>query len=123
MTSHRSEEHTSELQSLQHLVCRLLLEKKTCALDRKSTRLNSRHYSISHAVFCLKKQSSTPESPPSPHLVRRGDWTTLDVLGASRRAQGRRTSLSSGRSKTVIFLNDTAPPEPSSLSLPVPLPI
>src|SRR3712207_8623111 len=32
----RSEEHTSELQSRQYLVCRLLLEKKkniTCALD------------------------------------------------------------------------------------------
>src|SRR3989442_5901282 len=26
----RSEEHTSELQSRPHLVCRLLLEKKTC---------------------------------------------------------------------------------------------
>src|SRR3712207_4559997 len=33
----RSEEHTSELQSRQYLVCRLLLEKKT------KTRLNSRH--------------------------------------------------------------------------------
>src|ERR1035438_10811958 len=28
LTVHRSEEHTSELQSLRHLVCRLLLEKK-----------------------------------------------------------------------------------------------
>src|SRR5437899_6206831 len=27
-STHRSEEHTSELQSLRHLVCRLLLEKK-----------------------------------------------------------------------------------------------
>src|SRR5207244_11041537 len=27
---HRSEEHTSELQSPDHLVCRLLLEKKKC---------------------------------------------------------------------------------------------
>src|SRR5205814_2525792 len=27
-SSYRSEEHTSELQSLRHLVCRLLLEKK-----------------------------------------------------------------------------------------------
>src|SRR5205814_5998490 len=27
-TNNRSEEHTSELQSLRHLVCRLLLEKK-----------------------------------------------------------------------------------------------
>src|SRR5205814_4730797 len=29
----RSEEHTSELQSLRHLVCRLLLEKKKLALQ------------------------------------------------------------------------------------------
>src|SRR3712207_8922552 len=29
----RSEEHTSELQSRQYLVCRLLLEKKKAALD------------------------------------------------------------------------------------------
>src|SRR3712207_8985623 len=28
MSNHRSEEHTSELQSRQYLVCRLLLEKK-----------------------------------------------------------------------------------------------
>src|SRR3712207_7958134 len=34
----RSEEHTSELQSRQYLVCRLLLEKKT----KKSTRCCSR---------------------------------------------------------------------------------
>src|SRR5436305_4949678 len=29
----RSEEHTSELQSRPHLVCRLLLEKKNCTID------------------------------------------------------------------------------------------
>src|SRR3712207_7398536 len=37
---HRSEEHTSELQSRQYLVCRLLLEKK------KTTKLNSSYPSI-----------------------------------------------------------------------------
>src|SRR5258705_884903 len=31
---HRSEEHTSELQSLRHLVCRLLLEKKKNNTER-----------------------------------------------------------------------------------------
>src|SRR5262245_64634812 len=36
----RSEEHTSELQSLRHLVCRLLLEKK------KKTRRSHRTYTI-----------------------------------------------------------------------------
>src|ERR1017187_8283992 len=32
---------------------------QTCALDRKSTRLNSSHRCISYAVFCLKKYSES----------------------------------------------------------------
>src|SRR5262245_64983369 len=35
MVSVRSEEHTSELQSLRHLVCRLLLEKKKKKKEKK----------------------------------------------------------------------------------------
>src|SRR5438477_7975708 len=31
----------------------------TVAIDRKSTRLNSSHMSISYAVFCLKKKKQT----------------------------------------------------------------
>src|SRR5947199_5217128 len=38
----RSEEHTSELQSLRHLVCRLLLEKKK---KKKATYRRHRHNS------------------------------------------------------------------------------
>src|SRR3712207_8450577 len=30
----------------------------TCAVDRKSTRLNSSHANISYAVFCLKKKTT-----------------------------------------------------------------
>src|SRR5258705_2248441 len=38
----RSEEHTSELQSLRHLVCRLLLEKKKKdSTDRRATSVTS----------------------------------------------------------------------------------
>src|SRR5690242_20455940 len=43
------------------------------ALDRKSTRLNSSHMSISYAVFCLKKKTCLcrvrPRTPPrtAPH--------------------------------------------------------
>src|SRR3712207_7757121 len=44
LAASRSEEHTSELQSRQYLVCRLLLEKKN---------LTSIHTNISYAVFCL----------------------------------------------------------------------
>src|SRR5262245_63441022 len=42
----RSEEHTSELQSLRHLVCRLLLEKKKkkkTITSTKPTKLNKHH--------------------------------------------------------------------------------
>src|SRR5256885_10742284 len=34
----------------------LLVRVSLCALDRKSTRLNSSHLVISYAVFCLKKK-------------------------------------------------------------------
>src|ERR1035438_10321806 len=38
---HRSEEHTSELQSLRHLVCRLLLEKKKKRQDEAQKAIRS----------------------------------------------------------------------------------
>src|SRR5690242_21471124 len=37
----------------------LRLRLKAEAKDRKSTRLNSSHMSISYAVFCLKKKKKT----------------------------------------------------------------
>src|SRR2546422_5513238 len=49
---HRSEEHTSELQSRLHLVCRLLLEKK----KTKS----------------LKKYPSGKSRLPRPHIIKAG---------------------------------------------------
>src|SRR5438128_8272966 len=42
------------------------------ARDRKSTRLNSSHGSISYAVFCLKKKKY-----PKPRLSPGNDTTTL----------------------------------------------
>src|SRR3954466_5067108 len=40
---------------------------QTCALDRKSTRLNSSHTIISYAVFCLKKTPTAGgQTHPSP---------------------------------------------------------
>src|SRR3712207_7248658 len=39
--SSRSEEHTSELQSRQYLVCRLLLEKKNTSTARHSLSVNA----------------------------------------------------------------------------------
>src|SRR5258708_20169291 len=42
----RSEEHTSELQSPDHLVCRLLLEKKKCDHNTASPPASHTTYSI-----------------------------------------------------------------------------
>src|SRR2546422_5133578 len=48
---HRSEEHTSELQSRLHLVCRLLLEKKKKKKHQKRRHIKSVIiYNIIHAV-------------------------------------------------------------------------
>src|SRR3712207_6969808 len=49
----RSEEHTSELQSRQYLVCRLLLDKNITHSSPKITRLNSLHPTLSCASSCL----------------------------------------------------------------------
>src|SRR3712207_7974920 len=82
----RSEEHTSELQSRQYLVCRLLLEKKKMRVhiaadrqehvgrvvdqrvqvparrDPKRTRLTSSHATISYAVFCFTNHTPSTAS-------------------------------------------------------------
>src|SRR3954449_7235378 len=46
---------------------------KTCALDRKSTRLNSSHTLISYAVFCLeKKKAGRARADVLPGVVHGG---------------------------------------------------
>src|SRR2546429_2491245 len=47
----RSEEHTSELQSRLHLVCRLLLEKK-----KQNTNVTDRGMISAHATTCSTEQ-------------------------------------------------------------------
>src|SRR5437899_6660441 len=44
--SARSEEHTSELQSLRHLVCRLLLEKKKKKKKTNNTKTRNKYTKI-----------------------------------------------------------------------------
>src|SRR3989441_8073395 len=51
----RSEEHTSELQSLAYLVCRLLLEKKK--KTNNSTHIAPRVYTNTHSCVCTRARS------------------------------------------------------------------
>src|SRR5258705_4788925 len=53
----RSEEHTSELQSLRHLVCRLLLEKKKIN-EQTYNRNRSKNYMSRRRVTCDTRQHS-----------------------------------------------------------------
>src|SRR5699024_11957053 len=51
--------------------------------DRKSTRLNSSHVSISYAVFCLKKKR---KSPPQDYALRSmGSCSSLQEEGHSEK--------------------------------------
>src|SRR5690348_18086224 len=55
--------------------CRTVASGKDMPTDRKSTRLNSSHPSISYAVFCLKKKKKkittfpNTQNNPSPQLL------------------------------------------------------
>src|SRR2546429_7303910 len=60
--THRSEEHTSELQSRLHLVCRLLLEKKKNQHISPPSRL-----SLSLSPPPPTTLHSSPRSSPQPH--------------------------------------------------------
>src|SRR5690242_21602628 len=42
--------------------CQIIAARDPAIIDRKSTRLNSSHMSISYAVFCLKKKNIDPPS-------------------------------------------------------------
>src|ERR1039458_1849136 len=79
----RSEEHTSELQSLRHLVCRLLLEKKKNAgfqpdrarLERQSVRLWPRRVLHAHGhgrrhFFLMIRGPPSSTLFPDPALFR-----------------------------------------------------
>src|SRR3989441_9346773 len=63
-TPQRSEEHTSELQSLAYLVCRLLLEKKNgvCNASEKQAPVNLRPYYITLSP-------PQPQAPPYDQLA------------------------------------------------------
>src|SRR3712207_8622660 len=49
----RSEEHTSELQSRQYLVCRLLLEKKKTIHSAKSSSISRAHSLLSNMCITV----------------------------------------------------------------------
>src|SRR3982750_3214718 len=98
--SRRSEEHTSELQSLAYLVCRLLLEKKNISDRQFLTPHASNHPYPRHGV---------------PEIHR---WT-IETYATS----ARKTTYAAFLFGWIFFFNDTATTEIYALSLHDALPI
>src|SRR6202049_3472551 len=96
----RSEEHTSELQSHEHLVCRLLLEKK-------KTHSPTTHVAPHTGTLALPRHSTTLD----------GSYVTSSAAGV------RLPSKPVPRSGSFFFFNDTATTEIYTLSLHDALPI
>src|SRR2546422_8546127 len=61
----RSEEHTSELQSRLHLVCRLLLEKKKNYNQDRPSGSNHRH----PVNFSSSSKGPSTQPPPPPRAL------------------------------------------------------
>src|SRR5436305_7687885 len=83
----RSEEHTSELQSRPHLVCRLLLEKK----KRKAITNTNRECSIAESIKCQFFQGSGSRST-RPDGSEENEGCIFRTVFSS--ATARRSSLS-----------------------------
>src|ERR1035438_9667880 len=99
--SSRSEEHTSELQSLRHLVCRLLLEKK------------KNHLKLPH--WPLQSTASSPSDVPLRACPGWGGGWLL-----ARAATEGQVCVAGCY---FFFLKDRAPPKFPPLPPPAPLPI
>src|SRR3954466_8045263 len=99
---------------------------QTCALDRKSTRLNSSHTIISYAVFCLKKKKSNdarPVPPPSS-LSGRAHASGLSPsflrdAGANRGRGG--CALEQLLLNVFFFLKNRGPPKTTTFPQNAPL--
>src|SRR3954449_5840418 len=101
---------------------------QTCALDRKSTRLNSSHTLISYAVFCLKKEkragfSEIVEGRNGVYMCERSVCVRLLLGDQQRRALGLLGVRLLAAARAVFFLKERGPPGLSPLPLPAPLPI
>src|SRR3954462_10986284 len=101
---------------------------KTCALDRKSTRLNSSHTIISYALFCLKKQKQErPTDQPETPGTAGQDRGLRRAHALPPRHRRRESHTSTPGAATLpwfcFFFNETAPPAIYPLPLHDALPI
>src|SRR3954467_14205756 len=91
---------------------------QTCALDRKSTRLNSSHTINSYAVFCLKKSRTAAAigaigAAGGATRETQGGRGTAGAIGALGAAGGAKLETSAGGLKSLFFFLSWRPPRAS----------
>src|SRR3954462_14613839 len=101
---------------------------QTCALDRKSTRLNSSHTIISYAVFCLKKNHGGGATGLGYKYGSAGLGQLGDALGPLVTAPLHdpllvRPVLDVPAAWLFFFLKERATPEFYPFPLPDPFPV
>src|SRR3954463_12949543 len=94
---------------------------KTCALDRKSTRLNSSHTIISYAVFCLQKKHTLLASRLIPSVTAGHARAALPALRVAAQFPAFAGTLE--RIHILFFFKDGAPAEIFPFPPPDALPI
>src|SRR6267143_1659090 len=101
---------------------------ETARIDRKSTRLNSSHSSISYAVFCLKKKNTKPVANVNGFVVESAFCSEIFTESSPGQVRAR-NFVSPERivlryvNVILFFFNDTATTEIYTLSLHDALPI
>src|SRR5690606_29797348 len=78
-TLYRSEEHTSELQSRENLVCRLLLEKK----KQQNTTHSRITDDVRHTILTPSCDKKTPDADTTAKELRRPRYTTSTCGGTT----------------------------------------
>src|SRR5687768_15400865 len=96
----RSEEHTSELQSRLHLVCRLLLEKKNSPPSDPSVSPKQRHFDAKrgHRQFPFPLLAARDTQGRYEHRCERGP---VGIRGDARGRVWRRSSVRARRDATL----------------------
>src|SRR5258705_9269546 len=74
----RSEEHTSELQSLRHLVCRLLLEKKKTEVQTEQAK-NQGQLEVKRPIAATEPKTRLEKGAAQINIKRLKAATTMDL--------------------------------------------
>src|ERR1022692_2693901 len=116
IVDHRSEEHTSELQSPCNLVCRLLLEKKQATAAIPWELVTNAPAKLARSATC------TASYRQDRRVLLSSRWSTCIMTPRRAGASGQTIESPSMKPMLVMEPSETAPPGPMNRASSKPLP-